>query len=99
VSPASPAVGLSLPIRAVGRDSDGTTQDLSAAAVWSSSAPAVATVDGGLVLGLALGTTTLTAETGGFSASFELPVMPPVVTAIEIGPLRHTGDVRGSAPG
>jgi len=58
----------------------------------------VATVDGGLVLGLALGTTTITAETGGFSASFELPVMPPVVTAIEIGPYGTPGTFGAARP-
>lgn len=52
---------------------------------WSSSAPAVAIVDGnGLVTGLSTGSTTITATSEGRSGSITLAVVPPSVSAVNL---------------
>lgn len=52
---------------------------------WSSSAPAVAVVDGnGLVTGLSTGSTTITATSEGRSGSITLAVVPPSVSAVNL---------------
>ena len=58
---------------------DGTTQDVSATAHWSTSSPAIATINsgqngGGLAKGKAAGTVTITATLGGISGSTTLTV-------------------------
>jgi hypothetical protein len=60
------ATGATRQFAATGTFSDGSVQDVTATAAWSSSAPAVATIDNapgsaGLATGVAAGTTTITA--------------------------------------
>ena len=79
VAPANPTLqaGASLALSATGRNADGSTIDLTSAAAWSSSAPAVATVDAtGFVRAVAAGTATLTASLGSVSASTTVSVTP-----------------------
>jgi uncharacterized protein YjdB len=67
--------------------SDGSTADVSGAAVWESSNPGVATVFAGLVIGVEEGTAGITATFGGVAGG---PVtvtvigVPPVVESIEL---------------
>ena len=63
---ASIAVGGTQQFTATGTYSDGTTQDLTAMAVWTSSTTTVATITspGGLATGLASGSTSITAACG-----------------------------------
>jgi len=84
VTPASSSVaqGASQQFTAIGTFSDGTTQNLTAAAVWSSSNSGVAAVSNaadskGLAAALAAGTTTITAVSGSISASASLTVTAP----------------------
>jgi len=61
-------------LTATGTYSDGTTVDLTSTASWSSSSSSIATVTGGLVTGIALGATNVTATSGGISATSAVTV-------------------------
>ena len=74
---------------AVGRFSDGTTENLTDQVRWTSSAGAVATVDNsGLATALATGTTVITAtdSKSGLSAGSTLTVTGAVLTRIQVFP-------------
>jgi uncharacterized protein YjdB len=88
VTPANPsiAVGASQALIATGTFSDNSTQQL-ASVTWSSSNPAVATIDNdagdaGTAFGLAQGTATITASAGSVSGSAKLTVGPAEVESI-----------------
>jgi hypothetical protein len=83
VSPASPVahVGDGLVVTAIVTDGGSYEWDVSSLAVWSSSAPGVATVDAaGDVSALAFGTATLTAVVGTSRASTTINVLGPGVS-------------------
>jgi uncharacterized protein YjdB len=89
VTPASGTVesGGSLALTATPRDSAGAP--LSGRLVqWSSSDPSVALVSsGGVVVGVSLGTVSITATTEGYSGSAQLAVVQPVATlAYQLAP-------------
>ncbi len=70
ITPVNPslAINTSLQLTATGIFSDGSTQDLTASASWSSSSGGVATVNsGGVVTGTGAGSTMITAIQGGMS--------------------------------
>lgn len=75
-SPASSGIGLSLQLTATGTYSDGTTMNVSTSANWSSSATSIATVGPttGIITGVALGSTTITAAIGSVTASAPLSI-------------------------
>jgi hypothetical protein len=86
LTPESPSIALDstsqLRLRATGTYSDGSTQDLTANVIWTTSNPSVATplsVPGfpGLVGLIAQGTTTISASTNGVSGSTLVTVTPP----------------------
>ena len=75
------AIGLSQRFVAVGSYSDGTAHDVTTSAAWSSSNPAVATVNGsGLATALTIGNATITANLGSSTASSVLSVVPGLVS-------------------
>ncbi|MDA8098033.1 MAG: DUF3443 family protein [Nitrospiraceae bacterium] len=81
VTPASPsiAVGASVQFSATGSYSDSSTQDLTAAATWSSSAAGIAAVSDapgskGSANGIAAGTTVISAASGGKTGTATLTV-------------------------
>ncbi len=81
--------GLTLPIIATGTYSDGSTADLTASVVWTSSAPAVATVsslvlNAGLITGVSQGSATITATLGASSSTTAVTVTSAVLTGIEL---------------
>ncbi len=87
VTPATASItqGTTKQFKATGTFSDSTTQDLTAASTWSSSNTGVATVSNaagsyGLATAVAAGTATITATSGGVSATAAL-----TVTAITTG--------------
>ena len=95
VTPAAPsiALGTSVQLTAMGLYSDGTLQDLTAAVVWSSSDPAVASLGGvpgseGLAEGLAVGAAAIEAldAASGLLGATALSVTPAVLTSIEVTP-------------
>ena len=72
ITPASPSIatGTSTKLTATGTYSSGGTADISSAATWTSANPGTAKVGiGGLVSGVAVGSTTITASSGGISSS------------------------------
>ena len=88
VSPVNPsiAIGLSQQFGAAGSYSDGTTHDLTNSSVWSSSNPAIATVNGsGLAATLAVGDTTIAAALGPQTGSTSLSVVPGLVS-VQVAP-------------
>lgn len=92
ISPASPSLGIgaALDLQATGRYSDGTsTSPFDAQVSWTSSAPAVATVDGnGVVTGVAAGTATITAAKGGVQGTVVATVLMAsrTLTGISLNP-------------
>jgi hypothetical protein len=99
VTPASPqvAVGLTVPLKATGTFSDGTTQDLTGLATWSSASTAVATVAAtGIVSGVLAGTSTITATFSGVSGSTLVTVGSSVLQSIVVTPAGQTIPVNGT---
>ena len=89
VTPTNPSVaaGNQLQFTATGNYSDGSHQNLTASATWTSSAPTVATIaSGGLATGVAVGTTTIQAASGTINGSTTLTVTPPVLLSITVTP-------------
>ena len=76
ISPSSGTVtaGSTLQLTATGTYSDNTTSDLTGTATWSSSSTSVATVNAGLVTGVAAGSATITAAVGSVSATSAITV-------------------------
>jgi uncharacterized protein YjdB len=66
---------------------DGTSKDVTAQSTWSSSNTSVATIDSsGVATAVAIGTTTITAASGGVTGSTTLTVSNQIVTTITIAP-------------
>ena len=94
INPPTAAVpaGISQPFTARGTFTDGTTQDVTASAHWSSSIPGVATISNspgtnGLANTFGSGSTTVSATLGSVSGSGSLTVTSAVLAAIQITPL------------
>jgi hypothetical protein len=75
-NPAFSGVGLTTQLAATGTYSDGSTANLTTMATWASSAPAVATVgpSTGLVSGVSLGSTTISATVGSMTETGPLSI-------------------------
>ncbi len=89
LTPVSPSIaaGLLQQFDAVGSYSDGTAHDLTTSATWSSSDPAVATVNGsGQATAVAIGSATITAALGAETGSTNLSVVPTLVS-LQVNPL------------
>ena len=82
--PPSLVVGQSGQFTAMGRYSDGHTENVTATAAWASSNGSVATPPGapGMINALALGTTDITASRDGRTGTATLQVMPPTATFV-----------------
>ena len=90
-SHAAAALGTTLAFTATGTYTDGTTQELTTAVTWSTSAPEFATVSNaggshGLATTVAVGTVTITAALGGVSGSTSFTVSPAEVVEIAVSP-------------
>lgn len=89
VSPSGAPSALSLStlsFTAKGTYSDGTTQDITSAAIWSSSSPAVATVSGSSVTTLTQGASFINATLDSVTGSSALQVTGGNLTAITLSP-------------
>lgn len=85
---ASVAAGKTQQFTATGTYNNGTTQNLTNSATWTSSATSVATVgSGGLATGVAPGSATITATSGTISGSGTLTVTAAVLTSIAVTPV------------
>lgn len=96
VTPANPslAVGSSQPFTATGTYSDNSTLNLTDSVTWSSSNPTFATINNsGLATGVAAGSATISATSGGITGSTALTVHSPTnltLTGITITPGNST---------
>ncbi|MDN2712903.1 ice-binding family protein [Janthinobacterium sp. SUN118] len=83
------AIGGAQQFTAIATYGDGSSQDVSAKAAWTSATPASATVNAssGLAAGVAAGGSSISAAFGGKSATAQLTVSPATLTAIAITPL------------
>src|SRR4029077_5998833 len=78
-------------LTAIGDFSDGSVQNLTQSATWSSSAPSVATVNSaGLASGLIVGCTTITAVSGTVQGTTTLTVTSPVLASIAVTPTKSS---------
>jgi trimeric autotransporter adhesin len=79
------ALGLTSDLTATGTFSDGSTQNLTASAIWSSSNPALLTVNAsGIVLPIAAGNVTVSATVGSISGSASVTVTAATLTSIQL---------------
>lgn len=79
-------LGLSGSLQAELELSDGSTQDVTNTAQWSSADPAVATVASGIVQGVAPGSSQVSVEAFGFQRSALVTVADPALTQLSIHP-------------
>jgi uncharacterized protein YjdB len=89
VTPANSTMpsGTTKPMTATGTFSDSSTQDLTLSALWSSSNPQAATINGqGVVTSIANGATSITALVGSVSGSTNLTVSPVKLVSLAISP-------------
>jgi len=89
VTPPNPSIaaGNTQQFTATGIYSDGSTQNLTSAATWSSPAPGVATItSGGLATAVATGTSGISATIGSITGSTMLTVTAPVLVSIAVAP-------------
>ena len=81
------AKGTTAQLTATGVFSDGTTQDLTLSASWTSTPASLATVDpNGLLTGTGVGSVSVTATQGAVSGSGTVTITPAVLTSITITP-------------
>jgi len=73
-NPFATGVGFARQLTAIGTLSDGSQVDLTASATWTSAFPSTATVTAGLVTGVAIGSTAITATSAGVSGMTTLTV-------------------------
>src|ERR1700675_1718163 len=90
IPPATLLVGQTATATATGLDQRGAAI-ATGAVVWSTAAPAVATIDGnGLVMGVALGQTQVIATASGKTAQAPVAVSPIPVATVAVAPLTVT---------
>ncbi len=97
LSPTQPTLplGTRLPFTATGLFSDGTSQDLTAQATWTSSAPACVSISSqgasrGEALAVTRGSATLTATVGGRAGSTTVTVTDAALVSLELSPGQAT---------
>ncbi len=84
---ASVAAGNTQQFTATGTYNNGSTANLTASVTWASSNSAAATISAaGLGVGVAIGSTTITATSGAISGTTGLTVTAPVLVSIAIAP-------------
>jgi hypothetical protein len=86
------SVGQNSQLAAIAHFSDGSSQNVTSAATWSSATPSVATVLGGLVHGVAPGAAPITASYGGQNATATVNVSGST------GPVVNSLSVTGTSP-
>ena len=94
VTPATASIPIGAPkqFKAVATYTDGTSRDVTASSAWRSGATGVATVNGasGLAVGVAIGTSVITADFEGKSGSATLSVTAAALSSIVVTPLTAT---------
>ncbi len=91
------AVGLSTPLQAFAVYTDGSKADVTGIAVWSSEAPSVASVVGGVVNGITGGTAVIRASFSGKTGTASVTVKAITLTELRIDPPTASIPVGGTA--
>lgn len=81
--------------------SDGTSTNVTTSASWSTSDASIATVASGTVTGVAVGSATISASSGGLSADATVTVLARTISSLAINPGRFAlagNDLAGYAP-
>lgn len=91
VTSVSLSVGAAQQLTVMGHFSDGSQTDLTTAAQWATSNPAVTTVRGGLLTGIASGSATVTASLGNLNSAVavvvtSLPPPPRTLASLTLNP-------------
>ncbi len=77
--------------KATGTYTDGSSKDLSASVTWVSGTPSVASVSaGGLVTGLAAGTSAISASLGGYGSTGTVTVTAATLSSVAVSPVQVT---------
>jgi hypothetical protein len=87
----------SVQLKAIGTYSDQTTQDITNTVTWSSSKQSVATIQGGVAVGVGAGTTSITAILSGVTGSTTLQVTSGYV--IQIDPSMSQSQIQSTITG
>ena len=95
---ATVAIGAGQQFTAIATYSDGSAQDVSAKAAWTSGTPAAASVNAssGIAAGVSAGSSSISATFGGKSAAAQLTVSPATLTAIALTPLAPSIAIGGT---
>jgi ribosomal protein L21E len=95
---ASVAIGASQQFTATAAYSDGTARDITRLSAWTSATPAAGTVDGarGVAVGVAAGTSIITAAFEGKSGSATLTVLPAKLVSIAVAPVNPSINIGNS---
>ncbi|MBL8624758.1 MAG: Ig-like domain-containing protein [Myxococcales bacterium] len=80
---------------AIATFADGAGADVTADAAWSSSDPAVLTVDAGRIHGVAVGTATVVATYGGLVRDATVEIAPPTLVDLVLDPAKPSLPVGG----
>ncbi|HYM79487.1 MAG TPA: choice-of-anchor D domain-containing protein [Candidatus Dormibacteraeota bacterium] len=98
ISPQSPLLplGTAEQLTATGVYSDGSVQDLTSSATWTTSAPAATVSSSGLVTGVSLGTSNIQAASGSQSASTSVTVGAAVLVSLVLNPANASIALGGS---
>src|SRR6202167_4088412 len=103
ISPTSASIGVGATkaFTATGHYSDGSTQNLTSTATWSSTVTSVAAVSAGLATAAAAGSTHITAKSGSVTSSAALLTVaaattPPVLQSITLNPPSASISVGGT---
>lgn len=83
-------VGLSLPLKVTAIRSDGSKQDVTAEAIWSSSSPNLANVENSAVVGRAPGSLTISASVQGLVVTAPVDITDARVESIDVQPSTFT---------
>src|SRR6202050_2405308 len=104
ISPTSASIGVGATkaFTATGHYSDGSTQNLTSTATWSSTVTSVAAVSAGLATAAAAGSTNIAAKSGSVTSSAALLTVaaattPPVLQSITLNPPSASISVGGTA--
>lgn len=99
VTPANPSIfsGSTQQFDALGKYSDGSTQDLTTSVSWTSSNTSAATITSlGLTAAITAGNTTIQASSGTIVATTVLTVNTPVLVSLAVTPASFTTTIGGS---
>jgi uncharacterized protein YjdB len=99
VTPANPSIAANTKqqFTAMGRFSDGDTQDLTRQVAWTSSAGSTATIDtAGLATGIAPGTTMIAATLSGINGSTTLTINAFTLKQMDVTPVNPSITVNGN---